>query len=636
MKVIAGTAKMDSPPRWAVLERELLAAMERVWEPVMAKYVLPDGRLMWPPLPGHEGIDALDDAYESFHNWPLLYLLGGSEQYLRLSEREYDAITAQFAGYGTGHGHPMVVKEYEQGYDWFHQGEGYLFFYHLNLANPGGARQRERAVRYAGFYLNEDPAAANYDERRRLIRCAHTGSMGPAYRNFDGKPWIYEEWKSFYGLPFADVPGCGTIEDIREPANAAAMGEAMRERMSRGDVVANLAATTMVTNAYLHTGAEKYRDWVLSYVEAWMARVRDNGGIVPDNVGLSGQVGEYTNGKWYGGYYGWTWPHGWLSVGDAMLVAAENATLLSGDTSYLSFAREQIDQLAARGVMQGGTLRVPYKYGDPGTYRYRLWIEGVAMQDDGDLLWRDGWFEFQPMDARYPVHLWHLSREAGDWERVKALRNYDKRDWERVLPKPAKDLGGHEAAWAEYLNGGFPDYPERILAYNLGQVAERLRFMAEDEQDPLTYTDSYLQARNPVTVEGLVHLTMGAPLPMYNGGLLMAVFAYADPARGRPGLPEDVAALAEEIGGEHAVLRLVNLNPDGARRVVVRAGAYGEHRFERVRYADASHPGEVRTEEIGAAAFEVVLPPYSHMRLELEMKRFANRPSYGAYAVLHR
>ena len=52
----------------------------------------------------------------------------------------------------------MVVKEYEQGYDWMHQGEGYLFFYLLCLADPT-EKNVERAKRYAGFYLNEDPEA---------------------------------------------------------------------------------------------------------------------------------------------------------------------------------------------------------------------------------------------------------------------------------------------------------------------------------------------------------------------------------------------------------------------------------------------------------------------------------------------
>jgi hypothetical protein len=88
----------------------------------------------------------------------------------------------------------------------------------------------------------------------------------------------------------------------------------MEERMSRGDVAPNLALTSLVTNAWLLTGEERYRRWVLDYVEVWMKRTRANGGLLPDNVGLSGQVGEYTGGRWYGGLYGWTWPHGFYNL----------------------------------------------------------------------------------------------------------------------------------------------------------------------------------------------------------------------------------------------------------------------------------------------------------------------------------
>lgn len=399
----------------------------------MAKYVKEDGSLMWPVDPNHVGIDELDDAYESFQNWPLLYLLGGNREYLEISLREYDAITQQFTQYDSGHGHPVTVKEYEQGYDWFHQGEGYLFFYPLNLAAPDAGRNRERSIRYAGFFMNKDPDAPNYDGRLKLIRCAFSGSKGPAFRNFTGEPWVYEDWKSFYGLPFGDVPGITEIEDIRRPEHAAAMGEIMRERLSHGDVIANLAAATMVANAYLHTGDEKYRTWVKEYVDAWIERAEKNGRLVPDNVGLSGVIGETLSGKWYGGYDGWTWPHGWLSVGDAVLIAAENATLLTGDMSYMAFARTQIERLAEQGIEDKGTLRVPYKYGDAGLqHRYKLWIPGVLQADDGEIVSRDGWLEFQPMDARFPIHLWHMSQEASDLALAQRLRNQDTRDWERA------------------------------------------------------------------------------------------------------------------------------------------------------------------------------------------------------------
>ena len=53
------------------------------------------------------------------------------------------------------------------GYDQFHQGESYIYFYFLCLADPTNPKLIERARRFAGFYLNEDPEAPNYDPEHR-------------------------------------------------------------------------------------------------------------------------------------------------------------------------------------------------------------------------------------------------------------------------------------------------------------------------------------------------------------------------------------------------------------------------------------------------------------------------------------
>jgi len=104
-----------SPPTWAILERALIDIMSQSVFSFLRKYTREDGTLIW--RDEFPGIDGLDDAYESFHNWPLLYALGGDDHLLNLSMKEFDAITRQFTKYG------QVYKEYEQGYDWFHQGK---------------------------------------------------------------------------------------------------------------------------------------------------------------------------------------------------------------------------------------------------------------------------------------------------------------------------------------------------------------------------------------------------------------------------------------------------------------------------------------------------------------------------------
>jgi hypothetical protein len=44
-----------------------------------------------------------------------------------------------------------------------HHGEGNLLLYHLALADPTSYQERWRAIRFAAFYIGEDPEAPNWD-----------------------------------------------------------------------------------------------------------------------------------------------------------------------------------------------------------------------------------------------------------------------------------------------------------------------------------------------------------------------------------------------------------------------------------------------------------------------------------------
>ena len=72
-----------------------------------------------------------------------------------------------------------------------------------------------------------------------------------------------------------------------------------------GDHPLNLMATNLAMTAYMLTHEEKYRSWILEYVDAWKERARENGGNIPTNIGLDGSIGGQWDGKWYGGVYGW-------------------------------------------------------------------------------------------------------------------------------------------------------------------------------------------------------------------------------------------------------------------------------------------------------------------------------------------
>jgi hypothetical protein len=239
---------------------------------------------------------------------------------------------------------------------------------------------------------------------------------------------------------------------------------------------------------------------------------------------------------------------------------------------------------------------------------------------------KDGWFEFAPMRPVSIAHAYAVTQAGEYLQTVRELHNHERPDWDRVRSFYAKDQGGHEAAWLEYLAGNYPNYPEEALEHAILQVYSRMKAIREDTQDPLTYSDSYLQQRNPVNVEALVQLTLGGPLPIYNGGLLMVTLRYFDADQSRPGLPCDTAALVSCLTPEYAQVTLVNLSPAHTRRAILQAGAFGEHCFTRALFHE---PGEVpQMIDIQSKWASVSLAPSSQIVIQLFMDRFVHRPSY--------
>lgn len=625
MSDFEATRSMAQPPDWARKQRQLFDLMHDAVEWFVERYFDEHGRPFWPP-DGHVGIDGSDDLVEGFFNWPLAYALGADEFLLEQAHERYEAVVDRLSEVETPYGHPIYVDEFDQCRDWFHLGEGNLYTYNMGLADPADDTVVERAERFASLYF-DDADVNNYDGEKNLVRGPQNGSMGPEYSDFSkydhhGYGSDYRWWR--HGLPWRDVDEFDEPADLLNPANEEKLFEVLNERCARGDIPLNLNITSLMTNAFLHTGDDRYREWVMEYLDAWRERTAENGGIIPDNVGLSGEIGEYTNGKWYGGYYGWSWG-GWHYIGIGPTVAAENAVLLDGDREHLNFPRSQLDLLMEQGIevsadAANDTLYIPHKYGDPGDYHYNK--SGVLREDDGEVRYEDGWYEFRPhRDNPYAVHLWYMSMDESDRQRVRDLRDYGSRDWKRVDPRAKTKHGaGEEYAWLAYLDGDFPDYPERILDANREQTQQRLELMREEERDPETFDEDYLRDRNPVFEKGLLQLTMGAPQPVYYGGLVMGQVRHFDADRGRPGLPEGVAALVESVTSDGVELTLVNTGGQ-ERTTTVQAGVYGEHDFTVVE-CDGE---ETRVDD---DAVDVSLPSGTGLTLTMEMDRFVNEPSY--------
>ncbi len=652
---ITASLPLITPPSWAVLERKLIEVMSQSVHTFLAKYTHADGprqhELIWRDvLPGRDGAD---DFYEAFYNWPLLYLLGGNDDLLALGLRQWEATTRQLTRLG------LVYKEYERGYDQFHQAESYIYFYLLCLADPNNPRLIDLARRFAGFYLNDDPEAPNYDPEHNIIRAPHNGSGGPRWgMNDDGSPvsYNYSPGMAVYGLPYYNLPGIESAEDLKDPAVARRVGEAMERGMSKGDAASNLGVSSLIANTALLTGDARYKEWLLRYVNGWIERAQANNGLLPDTVGLNGVVGEYLDGKWYGGLYGWTWPHGFYNLQYVALSAAQCCLLLTNDPSFLDLPRIQQERILALGEIrkladlrdkmslshhwigvnsavdaegaEATTFVVPYRYGDK------------------------GWFDYQPMSMIYPAALWSMSMSESDWQQIDEIRERSNFEWRTVYPFHSKEDAGHEQPWLEYIAGRNPDYPEIALRASLGQVYWRLDRIRADVSDLTNVYIHHWQERNPVTTETLIQLTLGAPQMLYNGGLLVAPIRYFDAERQRPGLPADVAALVSAVSAESITLTLVNLSAFATRQVLIQAGSFGEHEFGEVRYigrsaesvypfAEANYtyaaspytqPDPMPTEyhsAVDSKYLEVEMPPATEMQLTLSMRRYVNQAGYA-------
>ena len=368
---------MNPPlPDWALRMRHLMRVMDDAIPAFQARYCRADGTLIW--RQEWPGMDGSDDGYESFHNWPLFYSLGGSGDLFERSRFLWDAVTRQFTGYG------QVWQEFDAYYDWMHHGESNLFLYYFGLCHPSHPVEKARALRFAHLYTE----GINWDAQHRLIRSPISGSKGPRYEN------SWTDWETHravldnYPPPFDDIPGVpGPLANWSDDAVYAKILPLLNQRMMTGDVPLNLTATSLATHAFCYTGDDTYKRWVCDYLEAWSERIARNEGLCPDNVDEHDQIGGRMGGKWWGGYYGWRWPHGLMSLLQPLVIAAMNATLLTGDRRYLDIPRGQLDKMVALGKEENGVLLIPHRHTD------------------------SGWTAYRPLAPEFPLQLAYFSQE---------------------------------------------------------------------------------------------------------------------------------------------------------------------------------------------------------------------------------
>ena len=567
-----------APPQWALLERQLLKAQSDACAAFFEHYFDERGYLLCVPRWG--GDDGPDDAAENLLNWTMLHALGGADSVLALYKRGWEGHLRQYTEAKTVEvalgRDGMYYKEFPVMFDWFHNGEGFSAFMLQGLSDPDDRAMQIRSKRYAGFYMNEDPQAANYDPEYKIIRSCFNGSRGPLLRQATGLDWAGDpiEIEGRFRLGHGERSYDEMVAHFKDYNDVV------------GDNPMNLAATVLALNAYMLHHEEKYRAWALEYIDAWCERTTQNGGIIPTNIGLDGTIGGACGGRWYGGIYGW---------GFTVTVPQ------TGELAHRTYSHRR----AINGFGVGLLLTGNQRYVD--TWRGVLdYINGNARQIDGRTMWpnaygdyfgEEDWYDWQdhPFDSG-ALEVWYWSMDRDDLKRVE------------------------QNPWVQYLEGNNPDYPTTALQAALGQVRSDMAEVAADASSPDTRLSDDMNHINPAKTETLTQLMLGGLPTGRVGSPLYCRVRYFDPVQQRAGIPDDVAALVEKISDKDVTLTLVNINQIEPRTVIVQGGAYAEHKIVNVSWAD-------QVAEIESSACSIRLAPGCGTRLQLRVKRHANQPT---------
>ena len=648
--------EISAPPGWALMERNLIDLMEEAAPMMVKKYTEPGGALYF--------AEDFDDLYEQFYNWCLFYTIGADESTLNFALQEWNA-TTRISDDSFNHRlrhndftkvfRPSMHNEFwnlAQSMEWHHLGEGNMAFYDFGVACPTVSENVRRARRFAAMFIGEDPEAPNYDPEYKILRSPFHSSQGPRLHGdadlantmlLAGR-WLGGE-VNYYGVRASLYP---IVKDLElnwyeDPKRREEIVELFEKLVLQSDTPNSLGATALVTNAYLYTGDEKYKRWVLEYTEAWMDRMRRNNGIMPDNVGPTGKIGEHRNGVWWGGQYGWNHYQGYNIMFHSLTIAAECALLLTGDFGYLELLRSQIQLLLENSVTrEDGQLIMPTRYGPNGW----CYDPPVGPSNDGILPMRGVYTGPIPWRMQELAHLYHASMSTEDYELITRIREGEvERDWNEIGDRGGEKNGGEtEFARFQYYDGVNPDWPEKILSAEYRWAVEAFDKIRLDDRTVEEIITTNHFPPNPVFTKGLTQVTMGAPQSVYNGGLLRATVRYYDRDNTRPGLPRDVAALVDKLASDSVGIQLVNLSTTENRNAIVQAGAFGEHQFTTLKHREMSQEGLhqnpylwLRSERayagkeipVNAKYFAVELPPSTSVRLEVGMRRFVNDPSYA-------
>jgi len=565
-------------PRWATLQRRLLAANAAACEAFYAKYV--DARDELKVFARWGANDGPDDAAEATNDWVTLHALGAPDRMLTLAQAFWEGHLRQYTRARTVEvpiaRAGMYHREFTVQLDWQHLSEGLSTFNVTGLSAPGDARLKDRTRRFADFYTGRDPNVRNYDPAARAMRSMMTGSRGPMTRPATPLDWA--------GDPFDPRP-------FHMEHGETTYAETLDHYAGYEDVVCdsplNLQSTTLGLNAYALGMGDRFRSWALDYLGAWAERARANGDILPSKVLADGR----TASDWWGGVYGWGFSPVVPASGGKRedrnrvprsITAFLGALVMSGDRAFIDVWRRQNARINAASKRVNGEMAAPTMYG------------------------ADGWYGFRPGPYRTGgFEIWYATQDPAD-----------------------RALAGDDP-WIAFLEGRNPAYAETALEADLSRVADREKAREADTTTPETRLADWPIGINPASAKALIQTMTGGlhiarptwskTSPPQGGVPLHCRLRYFDADRRRAGVPDDVAALVHALGDRSTEVTLVNTG-QRPRTVMVQGGAYAEHRIDAVAAGG-------RTQTVGARDFTLRLEPGCGARLTIAMTRYANRPT---------
>ncbi len=526
-------------PVWAKKELTAFKATEKTMRDFMKRFVKPDGCTV---VTHRASAGGIDDILEGFFKWDKYVLLAGSDE-LR---EQYVNVWKYTWNYGVKKG---IFKDgfYVKGYNAEHAGELFpLLWACLELApEDKDLIATNRAC--ADVFLRPEW----FHPKNHLFR----------YCWIRSRP-IDEPWRKKWLEP------------------------------RKGECAVNPLYAAGVWLAYLSTGEEKYRKWVLDYSAAWNRLAKMNKGVFPYHVDTeSFKLGPGGDGRWWKGNRG-SASFDFEKYG--MVVASRGWRNLPAAAVLLDGGKPE----QAAGLVS--TVKAIFKNSVKG-----LPAAGYAPEKGGWYRDEKTWSHHVPtlLDKAYAL--------TWDPELLKLIKGY-----------PVKKVSWLEkeiATWCQFTYAGMGDLSVVEKGFDRAvRRAERRRQKARALKNPRK--GDHL---TEVTIERLGDFDYvdGASWTGHNarnGGPSLGPVGYFS-ASGRRGLPPGLAALVRHTDEGSAKLLLCNTTRRPVR-LLLTGGYYGQHRIDSLASAG-------RTRAVGARRVLLEFAPKSLAEVTLKFTRSAFKPT---------